>query len=100
MIVGSDLKVSWKGRSWVLAWIQSEEWEGNISLRMAMFFQKRWGISLWKMFKQEEKLQHEARQILFISPAAIKRMITRVQVFILQNFEDEFKGLVTIHGRF
>lgn len=99
LVIGSDLKVSWGGKSWVLAEIHQSDWTQPVTPRMAAFFSWQWAISLWGMISRKDLEYHE-RKILFVSPAAIKRMISRSHAYILATMDEEFKGFATVHGRF
>lgn len=91
MVIGSNLKVRWRGKSWVLAWIQSEKWTQVTTDRQEPFFAWKWGIHIKA---QETIMRHPKRQILFIAPSTLRRMETRLQHFILKKAGKNFAGLI------
>lgn len=95
LVIGSNLKVSWRGKSWVLAWIHTEGFQQQTTGRQEAFFRYRWGINL----SEGGTLTMPERRILFVSPAGLKRMLSRIHIYILDRFGDRFKGFVDVYQR-
>lgn len=96
MKVGSNMEVSWAGKTWLLGRIHDEGFEQQITPRQAAFFFHTWGISLWQMLKRGESLKMPERKILWVSPAAIKRMMAAVHNHILDVLKEDFRGFAYI----
>ena len=101
LVMGSDLKVYHGGKSWVLAAIHQEDHEILVTAKMASWFwqteTKSWRINLWGMWQRGDSLTYPGRVIMYVSPAALKRMMIRVQMYVLDNFRQTFRGFATIH---
>lgn len=95
MTVGSNLQVHYKGKTWTLGAIHEDGWSQITTRRQEAYFAYRWGIHLGS----DTHLELEKRKIMFVSPAALKRMITRHHDYVLKVLGDSFKGLVSVHAR-